>query len=111
MGLVGEDGYIQVLTTVGNERDAERVARIIVNRKLAACAQIVGPIKSYYWWRGNVETSKEWICIFKTRKGLYEKLEKAIREVHNYELPEIVALPIVSGSKSYLEWISREVEG
>jgi len=101
--------YVQLLTTVGKREDAERIARRLVEERLAACVQIVGPITSVYRWRGRVEVSEEWLCLAKTERGLYEEAERAIRELHPYELPEIIALPVAAGSKEYLEWVSREV--
>ena len=76
---------------------------------MAACAQVIGPIKSTYWWKEKVEQTEEWLCIMKSKRELYEELEKAIKSIHPYEVPEIVAIPIVSGSQSYLEWLEQEV--
>jgi len=102
--------YIQVFTTTEKKEDAEKIAKALVEKRLAGCIQIVGPIASTYWWNGNVETAEEWLCFIKSKKALYEKLEKAIKEIHPYETPEIIALPIVSGSKSYLEWLNNELK-
>jgi len=101
--------YIQVFTTTGKKGDAQEISRAVVEKRLAACAQIIGPITSTYWWKGKIEEEEEWICILKTREALYEDLEKTIREMHPYDVPEIVAVPIVTGSRSYLEWLEREV--
>lgn len=98
--------YIQVFTTTGKKEDAERIAKVLVEKKLAACIQMLGPIVSTYWWKGNVETAEEWLCFIKSKRTLYDKLEKAIKEIHPYETPEIIAVPIVSGSKEYLGWLS-----
>ncbi|MFH0844913.1 MAG: divalent-cation tolerance protein CutA, partial [Pseudomonadota bacterium] len=89
--------------------DAQEISRAVVEKRLAACAQVIGPITSTYWWKGKIEEEEEWICILKTREALYEDLEKTIREMHPYDVPEIVAVPIVTGSRSYLEWLEREV--
>lgn len=102
--------YIQVFTTVENKRDAEKIARVLVEKRLAACVQIVGPVASTYRWKGKIETAEEWLCIIKSRQTLYADLEKAIKEVHPYETPEIIALPVVAGSKDYLEWLSSELK-
>ncbi|MEM2145096.1 MAG: divalent-cation tolerance protein CutA [Candidatus Jordarchaeaceae archaeon] len=101
--------YVQVFTTVGKREHAELIARTLVEKRLAGCVQIVGPIVSTYWWKNNVETSEEWLCFIKSVKSLYSELEKAVREVHPYETPEIIAVPIISGSKEYLQWLSSEV--
>jgi len=85
------------------------IAHAIVEQRLAACAQVIGPITSTYWWQGKVETAEEWLCIVKSRQDLYPALEKAIRQVHPYEVPEILAVSVVQGSKNYLEWMDREL--
>ena len=102
--------YIQVYTTTENKDDAGMIAETVVKIRLAACAQVVGPITSTYWWEGAIEEAEEWFCIMKSRKDLYDKLEEAILDVHSYDVPEIVAVPIVSGSQSYLRWLNKEVD-
>jgi len=101
-------GYIQVMTTVVGRKDARRIADLLVQKRLAACVQVLGPIVSTYRWKGRVETAKEWLCLVKTRKSLYRRLEAAIRGIHPYEVPEILALPVVAGSRTYLDWLDRE---
>jgi periplasmic divalent cation tolerance protein len=101
--------YIQVFTTTENRDDAKMIAGAVVKKRLAACAQILGPITSTYWWEGKIEEAEEWFCIMKGKMDLYDELEKAIRDIHSYEVPEIVAVPIVSGSQSYIQWLDREV--
>ncbi len=100
--------YIQVFTTVAKRRDAERIAKFLSDKKLSACTQIVGPITSFFRWKGKVKKSKEWLCIVKTKKSRYKKIEKVIKEIHPYKLPEIVATPIIAGSREYLEWMQKE---
>jgi len=102
------DECIQVFTTVEKREDADRIASTVLNSRLAACAQILGPIHSTYWWKGKVEEAGEWLLMMKTRQDLFAALEKEIRTVHPYEVPEIIALPIVAGSVPYLEWIQAE---
>jgi periplasmic divalent cation tolerance protein len=101
--------YIQVVTTVAREEDAQKVARTLVEERLAACVQIVGPITSIYRWQGATETSHEWQCWAKSRHELYPRIEEAIRKVHPYEVPEIHAVPVIAGSASYLAWLDDEV--
>ena len=100
--------YIQVFSTANKREDADRIASTVVRKRVAACAQILGPIQSTYWWKGEVEEAAEWLCVMKTRSDLFSALEKEIKNIHPYEVPEIVALPIVAGSKSYLQWIDEE---
>lgn len=101
--------YIQVSTTTEKKQDAERIARTLVEKRLAGCVQVIGPILSTYWWKGNLETAKEWLCLVKSRCDHYQELEKAIKETHPYETPEITATPIVAGSEDYLRWLTDEL--
>jgi len=100
---------IQVVTTTATKADAQAIATAVVARRLAACAQVIGPIRSTYWWQGQIETAEEWLCIMKSRQDLYDELEKAIRQAHPYDVPEILAVPVVQGSQDYLEWMDREL--
>jgi periplasmic divalent cation tolerance protein len=106
--LPGE--YVQVLTTAGSEEEAKRLAALLVDRRLAACAQVLGPVASRYRWRGAIEEEREWQCLAKTEMAVYGEVEAAIREAHSYEEPEIVAFPILAGSPGYLGWISDNVD-
>ena len=101
--------YIQVVTTTERKADAETIARSLVEERLAACVQIVGPITSTYRWQGKIETAEEWQCWAKTRREFYEQIEQAIRRLHPYDEPEILAVGIVAGSASYLAWLDGEV--
>jgi periplasmic divalent cation tolerance protein len=101
--------HVQVLTTAGSEEEAARIALALVDRRLAACVQVLGPIVSRYRWQGVVEEAEEWQCLAKTEAARYAEVEAAIRDLHTYEEPEIVATPIVAGSEGYLRWISDEV--
>jgi periplasmic divalent cation tolerance protein len=101
--------YIQVTTTTEHREDADRIAQTLVDARLAACVQIEGPITSTYRWKGRVETSPEWRCTAKTRRDLFEQIDRAIREIHPYEVPQILAVPIVAGSQSYLDWLGEEL--
>ncbi|NVM01132.1 MAG: divalent-cation tolerance protein CutA [Candidatus Helarchaeota archaeon] len=103
------ENYIQVFCTTEKKEEAKKIAKSLVNKRLAACVQIIGPILSTYWWKENVETSEEWLCLIKSKKSLFEKLEKSIKEVHSYKTPEIIALPFIDGSKDYLKWLDNEL--
>ena len=100
---------VQVLTTAGSEEEAGRIAELLVERRLAACVQVLGPIVSSYRWQGAIEEAREWQCLAKTTRSAYASVEAAIREVHSYDEPEIIATPIVAGSAGYLAWIENEV--
>ncbi len=101
---------IQVATTTSDRADAERIATALVAKKLAACVQVSGPIESTYRWKDQIATAEEWICTIKTTREAYPKVEQAIRALHSYEEPEIIAVPITAGSACYLKWLEESVE-
>jgi periplasmic divalent cation tolerance protein len=103
--------HIQVMTTASSREDAQRIAGALVDRRLAACVQVIGPIASTYRWEGKVTTDEEWLCLAKSRDDLYPALERAILELHPYEVPEILAVPVLAGGAAYLAWLDREVGG
>ena len=102
--------FIQVVTTTEHRADAERIARALVEERLAACVQVTGPITSTYRWHGKIETAQEWQCWAKSRRDLYNEVEQAIRRLHPYEVPEILAMPILAGSADYLKWLREETK-
>lgn len=99
-----------VLTTAGSREEAGSIARALVERKLAACVNISGPISSVYRWEGAVEDAEEFLLLIKTTRRAFERLREAIAELHSYELPECIALPVEAGSEPYLRWIDANVE-
>jgi periplasmic divalent cation tolerance protein len=98
--------FIQVMTATETREDAERIARALVEARLAGCVQILGPVTSVYRWKGKIETAGEWLCLIKSREDLYGAVEGAIRSLHPYETPEIIALPMTTGSRDYLDWLA-----
>jgi periplasmic divalent cation tolerance protein len=102
--------YVNVFTTTKKREDAEKVAQILVQKRLAGCVQIIGSIQSTYRWKNRKETIEEWLCLIKSEKSLYEELEKTLKEIHPYETPEITASPIIAGSKEYLDWLDHELK-
>ena len=102
--------YIQVFTTTNKKDDAGKIARDLVEKRLAACAQVVGPIQSVYRWKGKIEEEEEWLCILKSRSDCYEKIEKRLKDIHPYEEPEILVFSVVKGSRSYLTWLDQQVK-
>lgn len=100
--------FIIVTTAIDSEEGAQKIAHTLVSQHLAACVHVAGPITSTYWWQGKLEVEKEWTCAAKTRQELYNEIEQAIHAAHPYDEPEIVAIPIVKGSQSYLQWIAHE---
>ena len=102
--------YIVVFITVPNLEVGEKIGNTLVEEKLAACVNITSEIKSVYFWKGKIEEDKEYLLIIKTRKDKFESLERRVKEIHPYEVPEIIAVPIVLGSKDYLDWIDETLE-
>ncbi len=100
--------YLQVQTTTDSRTEAMELARLAVELRLAACAQVVGPMTTTYWWDQGIERAEEWMIILKLPGDRYEELTALLTERHSYDEPEIIATPIVMGSESYLNWIMDE---
>lgn len=97
--------YCVIITTTSTEEEALKIAESLVEMRLVACAQVLGPIASTYIWQDKREISREWLCLFKTKEELFPIIEEKIKRLHSYTVPEIVSLPITEGSKDYLAWI------
>lgn len=98
-----------VLVTAPEGELAEKLARGLVEGKLAACVNLVPQVKSVYRWEGKIETGKETLLVIKTRSGLLPQVERFVKELHSYTVPEVIALPIESGSRAYLDWLGANV--
>jgi periplasmic divalent cation tolerance protein len=103
--------FLHCHTTCANRDEAERIAAALVDQRLAACVQIVGPVRSIYRWQGAVEQAEEWLCLIKTTREAYPAVEAAIRALHSYDCPEIIATQITAGSAAYLKWLGESVGG
>ncbi|WP_435134969.1 divalent-cation tolerance protein CutA [Actinacidiphila sp. bgisy144] len=101
-------GYVSVATTTDGAERAGELARVVVERRVAACAQVEGPLRSVYWWEGEVRVEEEWRVVFKAPADRYGDLEAAIKAAHTYETPEIIATAIERGSAEYLAWLDEE---
>jgi periplasmic divalent cation tolerance protein len=101
-------GYLQVQTATDSRAEAIELSRAAVESRLAACAQVAGPVASTYWWDGVVERAEEWLVLLKLPADKYEELQAFLNERHSYDEPEIIALPVVAGSATYLDWIREE---
>ena len=99
--------YIIVLVTAPNEDEAAAIAKSIVGEKLAACANIIKNVRSIYRWEGEVQDDPEVLMVIKTRKELFDKLEARVRELHSYDVPEVISLDIRDGSEPYLNWLGE----
>ena len=102
--------YIQVLTTVEHKADAENIAKSLVEKRLAACVQILGPLTSYFHWQGKLDSAAEYLCLIKSRDDLFAELESEIINMHPYDVPEIIVTQVTKGSKDYLNWMASELE-
>jgi periplasmic divalent cation tolerance protein len=103
--------HVEISTTTRSKEDAEALAAGVVEARLGACAQVVGPIVSTYWWNGEMQKDEEWSCSIKTTGALTDKALAFLSERHPYDNPELAVVPIVGGTGEYLEWISKEVSG
>lgn len=97
--------FVQMLTSTDSELSANSIARALVERKLVGCSQVVGPATSTYIWEGEVEVAQEWLCLIKTRGDLVEAVVELVEEIHPYDIPEVIVMPVIGGSKSYLNWL------
>ena len=101
--------FIQVVTTVENRKDAAEIAKRLLESRLSSCVQIIGPLKSMYWWEGKIDSAKESLLVIKTKASSLPNIVKLVREMHSNTVPEIIAMPIVGGNQEYLDWIDKEV--
>jgi periplasmic divalent cation tolerance protein len=102
-------GYIVVHVAVKDIEEGRKIAKSVVKRRLASCVNVIPEIESYFWWKDKLETAKEVLLIVKTKESVLPELIKAIKKLHSYSIPEIIALPITGGSRDYLEWIDSEI--
>src|SRR4030042_6490241 len=101
---------VVILVTCGSEEEALKIAKALVEEHLGACVNLVSPIRSIYRWEGEVRDEKEWLLIIKTQKQRFEELERKVKALHSYSVPEIISLPITEGSSASLNWIKENTE-
>lgn len=101
--------FIIILSTVGNTEEAEKIAEQLVHARLVACVNIVPSIRSIYWWNQSVQKDTEALMIMKTDREKFADVEKMIRSLHSYEVPEIISLPLDNGSQGYLKWLESSL--
>ncbi|MGQ9531014.1 MAG: divalent-cation tolerance protein CutA [Candidatus Bathycorpusculaceae bacterium] len=99
--------HIIVIVTAPNKSEAEKIVQSMFNERLIACANIIGPVHSLFWWQGKIESAEEYMLLMKTNAGMFEKIAEKVKSLHSYEVPEIIAMPIVKGFKHYLEWLTK----
>ena len=100
---------IENLVTAGSEVEAETIARALVEEQLAACVNILSPIRSLYRWEGKVADAREWLLLLKTRAERFAAVEAKVKALHSYQVPEVIALPIVAGAEGYMRWLRESV--
>ncbi len=100
---------IVVLSTCASAEEAEKIARVLVEKRLAACVNVLAGVRSFYRWKGALEDAAEWLLLIKSRRDLFTQLRAALEAAHSYEVPELVVLPIIDGSPAYLSWLDAEV--
>jgi periplasmic divalent cation tolerance protein len=101
---------IVILCTCDKESEAETLARTLVEARLAACVNLLPRVRSIYRWKGAVETAEEWLLVIKTSRSLFRDVQSAVEKAHSYEIPELLALPLVDGSADYLNWMSQSLK-
>ena len=102
--------FIIVIMTAPNKQEAVNIVRALLEERLIACANILDPVHSLFWWKGKIEEEKEVLVLMKSQRTLFKKLSKRVMELHSYDVPEILALPIVDGSSPYLDWMKACLE-
>ena len=102
-------GCVQVQTTAGSKEEADRLASVLLERRLAACVQVLGPMESRYWWEGALESATEWLCLAKTTADRVDEVVAAIGEAHSYDTPEVLATTVAGGNERYLRWVEDTV--
>ena len=106
---IAEKMHIVIFITASNKQEAGKIASALIEKKLAACVNIVEKVESVFWWQGKVDRSGEALMVAKSKKDKFNKIVKLVKSLHSYEVPEIIALPIVAGEKSYLAWINESL--
>lgn len=101
---------VVIYITTGTDEEAQKVAEALLEKRKAACVNILSGVRSIFWWQGKLDSAQEILLIVKTKASLVNEIVGLVREVHSYDVPEIIALPIVGGNRDYLEWIDNEVK-
>ncbi|MEM3697350.1 MAG: divalent-cation tolerance protein CutA [Candidatus Bathyarchaeia archaeon] len=104
-----EKDYVIVLVTTANREEAEKISKALLEERLIACANIIGPVNSLFWWHEKIEKTEECILLMKSRLDCFDKLSQRVKALHSYEVPEIIALSLVRGSNAYLEWLDKSL--
>jgi periplasmic divalent cation tolerance protein len=101
--------HTMIFITAGNKKEATKIAKALLASKLAACVNIVDKVESFFWWKGRIDRAKEYLLIAKSVKANLRKVCSLVKSLHSYDIPEIIAMPIAGGSKTYLDWIDDSI--
>jgi len=107
---VEEPAYIVLFITTATAEEAQRISKVLLEQRKVACVNIVPRVSTFFWWQGKLDSAQESLLIIKTKASLLSEIVRLVREIHSYDVPEIIALPIVGGNQDYLEWIGKEVK-
>jgi len=107
---MNETERLVVFITVSGEEEGRKIARLLVGARKAACVNILPGVDSVFWWKGEIDSEQESLLVVKTRGALFQEVVDLVKSAHSYEVPEIIALPIVAGNEDYLEWLDRECQ-
>lgn len=102
--------HIVIFITAISEKEAQNIANVLLEQRKAACVNIISGVNSKFWWKGKIDSSQETLLVIKTRASMFQEIIKLVRTIHSYEIPEIIALPIIDGNDEYLKWIDTEVK-
>ena len=108
--MVEEQSKIVILITTGSEEEAHRIADQLLNQRKAACVNIVPRVDSLFWWQGKLDSAQESLLVIKTKTSKLKEITELVKKVHSYEVPEVIALPIVGGNEDYLKWLDTTLE-
>jgi periplasmic divalent cation tolerance protein len=102
--------YLLVIVTTSTKKEATKIVRCLLEKRLIACANIIGPVSSLFWWKDKIDEATEFLVLMKSHSKLFDKLSKRVKEIHSYEVPEILALSILKGLPSYLSWLETNLQ-
>lgn len=102
--------FVVILVTAGSEEEAGKIANAVLDKKLAACVNIIPSVKSLFWWEGKKETGEEALLLIKSRAEIVDEVAEAVKANHSYDVPEIISIPVSGGSGDYLKWLGREIQ-
>ncbi len=103
--------YCAVFVTAASRPEARRIARSLLEQRLVACANIIPGVESHYWWEGKIDHAREWLLVMKTRRSHFRAVARAVKQLHSYQVPEIIALPLAAGQADYLRWLGESLSG